>query len=160
MKEDNSSSFCLVNDDTIFCPAAQNRDGATEVDRNYLANLIAEAADNDVRNILIKINLRESFEVIFNKIKGFKQSVMLRTLLFLYGDEENKVPDDMKKLKSDGVTLLVLKRLFSLFSHKCGGCQQWVENNRFQEPYKYLSCKICQTRACQSCFKDVSSVTK
>ena len=71
MKVDSSNSFCLVKDDVIFCPAAQNKDIAPEVDQLYLSTLIAEASDKDVKLILLKINLRESFETIFKKISVF-----------------------------------------------------------------------------------------
>ena len=153
MKQDASNTFCAVKDSLVFCPVPPNAGRNYDEDALQLATIIGEATDECVRAVLLRINLRETFDINFKKVNDFKQVDTIKTLVFLYGKENDvKPPEFIKELKSDGVTLTILRRLYNLFSHKCGSCIAYIKKDRKQERGE-VQCIGCGTRACDSCHK-------
>ena len=152
------STFCAIGDSLIWCPQTANKKNAIERDCEKVNNLYAECNDEKIRMILLKINLRESFETNFKRINSFKMIEKVKALIYLLGnDEEETKPADIKKYKSEGITLALLRRIYSLTDHKCDRCHQWVIKNRQQE-VTMTECVACGTRACGACFDGTKEV--
>ena len=158
MKEDASATYCSIKDTLIFCPRAQNKSNI-DIDSAKLSSICAGCNEDDVRNMLLKVNIRDNFAVNFKRVNDFQVKLKTRGLMFLLGKEEvDKTPDYIKKLKSDGVTLMMLRRMYCLLDHRCSRCKEWVVKNRNKEQ-SIKGCIRCGTSPCESCYNDDNDET-
>ena len=115
--------------------------------------------DPEIRMLLLKVNVRDNFDQNFKRINAFKLTEKVKALVFLLGKENEEKPSEfIKKLKSEGVTLALLRILHCLFEHNCSSCNMWIDQNRHQEVPE-VACIGCGMRACANCHKHYAHMT-
>ena len=128
MKEIESSIFCHIKDAIFFCPIL----GKVGLEQELqLTKITSDTPDVDNRKILNKIDLTETFEKNFKNIQPFKTNELKNLLLYLNDiDTTIKTPSEINKLKSDGLALEKIKRIYNLIDHTCTICWSPVKNDR------------------------------
>ena len=74
------------------------------------------------------MNLRDNFNINYQKVNSLKQQVLINCLVYLLGKEDVKETLDwIGKWKFDGVALALMRRLCILLSHKCQRCALMID---------------------------------
>ena len=81
MKEVESTVFCRIKNEIIFCPITKSIWFEEEL---QLAKLVTDLKHEEGKKILMKINLQELFETNLKKVRAFKLKDLRYVLVYLW----------------------------------------------------------------------------